>query len=72
MGERRLEEAQDKLKEAAALIPDNPDLWQSLATVSQKLGDLDAAENAFRNLLRLDPDNPGAVEFLQKVKERKR
>jgi tetratricopeptide (TPR) repeat protein len=71
-GEGRFKEAQEKLKEAAALLPDNLEVWQSLATVSQKLGDSGAAENAFRNLLRLHPDNLSAVEFLQKAKEGKR
>lgn len=40
--------------------PDRADLWEALARIAQKFGDLPEAVSAFRRALALRPDNPSA------------
>lgn len=52
------------LSEALRLHPRNPQLLLSRAMASERLDQLDAFENDMREVLRLDPDNPSALNAL--------
>jgi tetratricopeptide (TPR) repeat protein len=50
-------------EKAVGLDPENPDGWNRLGLLKKRIGDLDAAENSYRNVLRLGEEakDKGAI-----------
>ena len=61
---KRLAEAEQTWREAAARFPKVNGLIFDLAACREKLGDLAGAEQAVRDILDRDPSNPVALNFL--------
>jgi len=61
---RRLPEAEKVWAEAVARLPRHNGLAFDLALCREKLGDLAGAEQAVRDVLAREPDNPTALNFL--------
>jgi tetratricopeptide (TPR) repeat protein len=62
--QRRNEEAEKVWAEAAQRFPAHDGVAFDLAACREKLGDLAGAEVAVRDVLRREPDNPTALNFL--------
>jgi tetratricopeptide (TPR) repeat protein len=59
-----LPRAREKLEEAVALRPTNPEDWFNLGMVRHRLGDPEGARAAWRRALRLDPWDEESAEML--------
>lgn len=57
-------EAQEVLREAVTLDPDNPAAWTNLGVARRRLGDKVGAAEAVQRAYRLDPSNPEAINNL--------
>jgi Flp pilus assembly protein TadD len=53
--------AAEALARAAALEPDNPNAWANLAVARSRAGDRAGAEEALRQVQRLDPARAAAM-----------
>ncbi|HKQ57898.1 MAG TPA: tetratricopeptide repeat protein [Candidatus Eisenbacteria bacterium] len=62
--EKRLPEAEKVWTEAQARFPDHNGVAFDLAGVRERIGDLAGAETAVRDVLKREPENPTALNFL--------
>ena len=62
--EKRLPEAEKAWGEAVARFPDHNGVAFDLAACRERLGDVAGAEAAVRDVLRREPENPTALNFL--------
>ena len=62
--EKRGAEAEKTWAAAVARFPGNSGLAFDLAACRERIGDIDGAETAVRDVLRREPDNPTALNFL--------
>jgi tetratricopeptide (TPR) repeat protein len=60
----RNRDAESVYQDATGRFPEENGLWFNLAATREQLGDLPGAEAAVRDVLRREPDNPGALNFL--------
>ena len=60
----RLTEAMRLLKQVIEMDPGNVDSHLEIARINYRLGDRDAAKVAYRNLLKIDPGHPNALNDL--------
>ena len=63
--------AANTIEQAAQVDPANPELWLHLGFARQKLGDTDAAQQAFGKAAALDPKNLDALYMLGLIDEKK-
>lgn len=63
----RTDEARDALEQAAQGFPESSSTWFYLAEAREVVGDLDAAEAAYRKTLDIEPYYEGAVEGATRV-----
>jgi tetratricopeptide (TPR) repeat protein len=61
---RRFREAEAVWLEAARRFPSNPGIALDLAFCREQLGDLDGAQQAARDALKIESDNPTVLNFL--------
>lgn len=63
--------AEDGLRQAAAVFPEDPDVWFLLGIYSERSGDLDRAQSDYSRAMQADPDdyrpplNRGNVHFTE-------
>ena len=48
--------------------PESINYWMQLAQAYQKTNQLNKAEDAYKKLIQLDPDNKNGIEMLDKLK----
>jgi Tfp pilus assembly protein PilF len=63
----RNEEARELYRRAAEIEPDDYRNQHAIGLLSRRLGDLDAAERAFREALRLEPRHTASARQLEEV-----
>ena len=51
-------------------MPDDPRVWKAIATICEKQGKPVAALDAYRELARIEPDNPAWQEELDSTMAR--
>ena len=61
---KRYQEAEDRLAQATADYPDDPDLIYDYAMAAEKNGHYDTMEAQLRKLIEMQPDNPQAYNAL--------
>ncbi|MGF6726156.1 tetratricopeptide (TPR) repeat protein [Paraburkholderia sp. GAS41] len=61
---KRFQEAEDRLAQATANYPDDPDLTYDYAMAAEKNGHFDTMEAQLRKLIDTQPDNPQAYNAL--------
>ncbi|WP_144157764.1 tetratricopeptide repeat protein [Paraburkholderia sp. BCC1885] len=61
---KRYQEAEDRLAQATATYPDDPDLTYDYAMAAEKNGHYDTMEAQLRKLIEAQPDNPQAYNAL--------
>lgn len=60
----KLKEAEEAVRKAIALNPEDPEAVIQLSSIQEKAGNLEAAEKGLRELLRHQPDNATALNNL--------
>jgi Flp pilus assembly protein TadD len=66
---QRFEEAVKVLKKAEKINKMDPTLYFNMGMAYEALNEKDRARNAFRLVLKLNPDHPAAQEHLTKLVE---
>ena len=61
---KRYSEAEERLQQATANFPDDPDLTYDYAMAAEKTGHYDVMEAQLRKLIQTQPDNPQAYNAL--------
>jgi tetratricopeptide (TPR) repeat protein len=61
---KRYSEAEERLQQATANFPDDPDLTYDYAMAAEKTGHYDIMETQLRKLIQTQPDNPQAYNAL--------
>lgn len=61
---KRDRDAEGLYAEGTQRFPTENGMWFDLAAMRERLGDLPGAEAAVRDVLRREPENPGALNFL--------
>ncbi|KXU90104.1 hypothetical protein CI15_08040 [Paraburkholderia monticola] len=61
---KRYSEAEERLQQATANFPDDPDLTYDYAMAAEKTGHFDVMEAQLRKLIQTQPDNPQAYNAL--------
>ncbi|MEJ2245715.1 MAG: tetratricopeptide repeat protein [Acidobacteriota bacterium] len=69
--EKKYPDAEKALKQAAALMPDNPDVYGRLGLVYEKLKKLDSALDAYNKAERIEP-SPSYKEAIKRVNQNKK
>lgn len=64
--------AREDCRTAVKLKPDYVDAWSTLGRAHEDLGNLDEAEKCYKKVLELDPNNKGAKEGLDFIKEKRK
>jgi len=66
-GRQEYGKAVEEYEVAVELSPKEPRLWMKLAQVAKAANQNDIARNALTELLRLEPEHPGAAELLESL-----
>lgn len=72
LGEKEYDKAIKVIKEAIHFDKQNGDLWGKLAVAYFRTGDMDEAERANNQLLRIDPNNSTGQRVKQAIDEKKK